>query len=154
MGAGPGFIGFSLYGAKLCRELHLLEINPEAIQVASRTFEENAIPGRAWLSDCFDDCPESFDLIVANPPHVPTTEVLPWVRPICYRDEDWRIHRKFYAQVRNHLRPGGRVIMQENPTYSKVEDFTAMIDDGGLRLVDVWDCPTEIPMYYVVTEPA
>lgn len=152
--AGPGFIGFSLYGAELCRELHLLDINPEAVRVASQTFESNGVPGRAWLSDCFDNCPESFDLIVANPPHVPTTEVLPWSPPICYRDEDWQIHRKFYAQVGDHLHPGGRVILQENPAYSKVEDFTEMIEAGGMQLVDVWDCPTEIPMYYVLTEPA
>lgn len=46
------------------------------------------------------------------------------------------------------------MILQENPAYSKVEDFTAMIETGGMGLVDVWDCPTEIPMYYVVTEPA
>ena len=151
---GPGFIGYGLYGAQMCRELHLLDINPEAIGAAGRTRRDNAVPGRDWLSDCFDGCPESFDLIVANPPHVGTDEVIPeWGPIICYRDEGWAIHRKFYSQVRDHLRPGGRVVLQEHVRHSKPEDFAEMIRDGGLRIVDVWDCRYP-PLYFLVTEPA
>jgi 16S rRNA G1207 methylase RsmC len=152
--AGPGFIGFSLYGHGLCKRLDLLDINPQAVAVAQETMRVNSVPGKVWLSDCFDDCDESFDLIVGNPPHCATDEILPWSPPITYRDPDWSIHRKFYSQVRDHLNPGGRVILQENAEYSSAEDFTAMIQDGGLEVEEVASCPTEAPMYYLVVRPA
>lgn len=153
--AGPGFIGFALYGRGLCESVDLLDINRAATRAQRRTFRANPrVKGRAYRSDCFDSVGDArWDLIVANPPHTPRTVVgLEWATPLCFVDPDWRIHEKFYAQARAHLRPGGRIVLQENPAYSTVSDFEAMIAAGGLRVVSVEVAPTAIPMYYIVVQ--
>ncbi len=153
--SGPGFIGFALLGAGLCQELDLLDINPEAIAVCHETVQRNHLTNvRAVVSDCFDAAPpETWDLIVANPPHSGTDEYWGGSRLI-YQDPNWNIHRKFYRQVRRFIAPGGLVIMQENALMSSAGDFATMIDEGGLRIVDNLFAPTDDPMYYVISAPA
>ncbi len=152
---GPGFIGFALLADGLCRTLDLLDINPEAIEVCNETIRRNQLENvSARVSDCFDTAPECiWDLIVANPPHSGTNEYWGGSKLI-YQDPDWLIHRKFYRQVRRFIAPGGLVIMQEQALMSEVADFEAMIEEGGLRIVDMLFAPTEDPMYYLVSEPA
>jgi hypothetical protein len=153
--SGPGFIGFALLAHGLCRELDLLDINPEAIAVCNETIQRNRLANvRASVSDCFDSAPQAvWDLIVANPPHSGTDEDC-GASKLIYQDPGWRIHRKFYHQVRPFVAPGGLIIMQENASLSESSDFVGMIDDSGLRVVDNLFAPTDDPMYYLISAPA
>jgi methylase of polypeptide subunit release factors len=140
--AGPGFIGFSMLSEGLCEHLALADVNPAAVEAATKTVERNALASRVevYRSDCFDSVPaqEKWDLVVANPPHSGTNEVVPHIdRPgILYMDPDWSIHRRFYAQVGSHLSPGGSVVVQENALFSSTQDFEDMITASGLEWVE------------------
>ena len=85
----------------------------------------------AYVSDALDQIPatEQWDLVVANPPHfLPDPDRGADIQVF---DADWDVHRRFYASVERHMRPGGLVIMAENRTGSDPERFEQMIRDGG-----------------------
>ncbi|MDQ4142403.1 MAG: methyltransferase [Actinomycetota bacterium] len=160
--SGPGFIGFALLGEGLCDALCLADINPLAIDCVRDTISNNKLEGQvtAYVSDNFKSIPreEQFDLVVANPPnyfsinprHPSYNQVKDDLRP---NDPGWRVHRDFYASVRNHLLDGALLVISEvDPRKSKVflrsnepvydirprpalTDFKAMIMAGGLDYV-------------------
>jgi methylase of polypeptide subunit release factors len=137
--AGPGFIGFSLLAHGLCDRLTVADINPEAVEACRVTVKENGLESKVavYQSDCLDDIPQSekWDLVVSNPPHWRSGEDA-YVRDKRMWDPDLRIHDKFYRGIRPHLKPGGTILMQENGSATKAEDFRQMIEGNGLVLVE------------------
>jgi methylase of polypeptide subunit release factors len=153
--AGPGFIGFALLAAGLCRSLDLGDVNPAAGAAVTRTLEQNGLGERVRFheSDCFTQIPGDlrWDLVVGNPPHMNTPAVSPYQRghsPLIWQDTAWGIHRRFYRQVRDRLRPGGSVIIQENRHFSGPDDFMRMIGDSGLEVVGDHVCGHGHEDYY------
>ncbi|MEK8173006.1 hypothetical protein NKH77_40390 [Streptomyces sp. M19] len=92
-----------------------------------RTVQANGLDGRVafHLSDCFARVPPEarFDLVVGNPPHADSrdgdTDYRRRHSPLIWSDAGWEIHRRFYAQVRERLRPGGSVVIQENRRFAE-----------------------------------
>jgi methylase of polypeptide subunit release factors len=151
--AGPGFISFSLLAHGLCDSICLADINPAAIDVCHRTVAENGLSDRVRLyhSDCLDDIPsgERWDLVVGNPPHSGTTELLPWGPTRIYMDAGWTLHERFWRRVPDFLNPHAAVLLQENSDLSRVSDFAGMIESNGLRIVHVSDVPDHPCIYYI-----
>jgi methylase of polypeptide subunit release factors len=149
--SGPGFIGLSLLAHGLCDRLTLCDINPEAVRVAKETVRLNKLEDRVEVfeSDCLDSVPpRRIDLVVSNPPHIAGEEMHPkWGPEILYRDRDWSAHRRFYAAVGRYLAPTGSVIIQENGLCSTESDFTEMIRDGGLEIVET---TPSVNQYYFI----
>ncbi|GAA2975284.1 class I SAM-dependent methyltransferase [Streptomyces enissocaesilis] len=154
--AGPGFIGFSLLAAGLCDTLDLGDVNPDAQAAVERTVEENGLHGkvRFHLSDGFGDVPEDlrWDLMVGNPPHVNATAATSDYQrahsALIWKDTDWAIHRRFYAEAAQRLRPGGSIVIQENHRFSTPEDFTDMVEKSGLEVVGAFACGPGYEDYY------
>jgi SAM-dependent methyltransferase len=133
--AGPGFIGFSLLANGLCDSLCLSDINPEAVEAARATVRRNGLETRVavYESDGLGQIPaeEKWDLVVSNPPHFRNS----FQDSIRHHDPDWDIHRRFYAGIARHLRPGGSVLLQENYAGSEDDEFDEMISCGRLRRI-------------------
>ncbi len=150
--AGPGFIGFSLLASNLCNTLCLADINPKAVDVCKETIMKNHLEDRAslYLSDCLDSIPEyeSFDLVVGNPPHSNTSTIHQFPR-LLYMDNNWKIHQRFYQNITRFMRPSASVIIQENCNDSSIDSFQQMINQGGMRVIDVSPCQTDSRMYYI-----
>jgi len=152
--SGPGFIGFSMLAAGLCEELTLVDINPVAIAACQQTVRSNGLAGRVRVchSDCMDALQpgDRYDLVVANPPHHPGVAASPGGHAqLLYNDLEWRIHRKFYREIPDHLSDAGRVILQEDAYLSNVDDFREMIEDAGLELVGAFPGVWARDYYYV-----
>jgi hypothetical protein len=132
--AGPGFIGFSLLAHGRCDHLVLADVNPRAIDAINETIRLNDLGGRVsvYESDGLDGIPRSerWDLVVGNPPHF--LAQVGGAPSLLVADPGWRLHRAFYAGVRDFLAPGGSVLMQENSQGSALEDFLPTITDSGL----------------------
>jgi predicted RNA methylase len=152
---GPGYIGYSLLAHGFCRSLALADINPVAVEAARTTAAFNGLTDRVsiYQSDGLAQIPasEKWDLVVSNPPHFPK-----WTGDSKLRceDPDWQIHKKFYAQVKNFLNPGGFVFLQENALGSTVEDFAPMIRESGGTVVRTLPGPDIGPggkMYYILS---
>jgi methylase of polypeptide subunit release factors len=154
--AGPGYIGYSLLGHGFCEKLTLADINPAAVEIAQKTARFNQLDQvvSIYESDCLDRIPEAeaWDLVVSNPPHFLPRDSND--KDIRVFDPDWSIHKRFYANVKRFMKPGGHVVMMENGKQSGV-DFRPMIDGGGGAFVterqgvDVTGKPNG--MYYVVS---
>ena len=59
-----------------------------------------------------------------------------WHRNRIVLDEDWKIHKNFFANIRQHLNKDAIILLQENFSGSKVETFAEMIDNSGLKVRD------------------
>ena len=140
--AGPGFIGFSLLGNGFCQTLCLADINPLAVEACLRTVRENRLGDRVtvYQSDNLTAIPpsERWNLVVGNPPHfIETVEESLSLRAY---DEDWHIHRAFFATIGKYLAAGGVIVLQENNRGSTVETFREMIEQAGLSIAFVHGC--------------
>jgi predicted RNA methylase len=133
--AGPGYIGYSLLAAGWCETLALSDVEAGAIATARHTAAYNGLEDRvsAYVSDALDQIPETeqWDVVVANPPHFLPDPSRP--DDIQVFDRDWSVHRRFYAAVERHMRPGGLVVVVENCAGSEPGVFEDMIRAGGGR---------------------
>lgn len=140
--AGPGFIGFSLLANNLCDKLTVADINPEAVRVLNETIKRNGLESRAtaYLSDCLDSIPktEKWDLVVSNPPHVFCATENEYRKNIILFDPNFNIHKRFYRDIRKFLKPTGSVLLQEHTESTSIDDFKSMIEENGLKVVDVF----------------
>jgi tRNA1(Val) A37 N6-methylase TrmN6 len=138
--SGPGFIGFSLLAHGLAETLSLADVNPEAVEACQRTIAENDLARRvsAYQSDNLKNIPNSerWDLVVANPPHFADD----WIDDLRSYDDNWHLHRNFFAAVGRFLKPGGVVVLQENNRGSTAATFAPMIEAAGLSTVFVAEC--------------
>jgi methylase of polypeptide subunit release factors len=139
--AGPGFIGFSLLAHGLCDKLTLADINPDAVECVKKTIKDNHLENKVsvYLSDCLKSIPstEKWDLIVSNPPHWPSTEEK-YKENIRNFDPGLRIHQDFYDDIHKFLNPDGSIILQELGDATTDKDFTKMIEDNGLKIIEVF----------------
>lgn len=143
--AGPGFIGFSLLAHNLCERLTLADINPEAVEACRQTIKKNKLESKVsvYLSDVLDNIPlsERWDLVVGNPPHWFCEETALHHKDIRLFDPGFVIHQKFYRDVATFLTPSGVVLLQENGRATQRRDFEPMIENNGLRIVEVFKVP-------------
>jgi SAM-dependent methyltransferase len=135
--AGPAFIGFALLGYGFCDSLCVADVNPDAITACRRTVADNRLAARVavYHSDNLDDIPatEQWDLVVGNPPHFADSSP----GQLRYHDADWRLHRRFFASVGRHLKPGGMIVLLENNFGSTAETFRGMIEAAGFSILFV-----------------
>jgi hypothetical protein len=133
--AGPGFIGFSLLARGLCKSLCLADVNPDAVRAIEHTIGLNALGDRVsvYLADALYGIPdhEQWDLVVGNPPHY--SGVQTGDGGLLRNDPEWSVHRRFYANVRRHLNPYGRCVVQENYLGSSQGIFLGMLEGTGLE---------------------
>ena len=131
--AGPGYIGYSLLAAGWCETLALADVSSNAVAAARRTAAFNRLDERVavYESDALDQIPadERWDLVVSNPPHF-LPEAL-GAEDIQVFDRDWGVHARFYESVKQHMEPGGLVVMVENMAGSDPRLFDQMITAGG-----------------------
>lgn len=148
--SGPGYIGYSLLANGFCERLTLADVNPIAVEVTKYTAKFNNIEHlvNIYLSDILDQMPkeEKWDLVVGNPPNaLPGYEQATKIRPydagwkerndLRSYDPDWSLHKRFYAAVKQFMKPGGYVVMAEIRDGSTVETFEPMIQAGGGKMV-------------------
>lgn len=105
MGCGSGFLAILM--AKSA-DVTAVDINKEAIKATKENAEKNNVKIKAFVSDLFSFVDESFDLIVFNPPYLPTKD----------ESEQWsggksgrEVIEKFVHQAGNHLEKNGKILL-------------------------------------------
>ncbi|MGH8987791.1 MAG: methyltransferase [Acidimicrobiales bacterium] len=109
MGTGCG-VNAILAATKGSRVI-AVDINPEAVGVARTNAERSGVTDlvEVGTSDVFSEVPESFDLIVFDPP-------FRWFKPrdlaeAAITDENYRAMTQFFSETRTHLVPDGRMLI-------------------------------------------
>ena len=108
IGCGTGAI--SVFAGRVgAKRIVAVDINPEAVRNALLNFERFGIEnGVAFLSDGFESVSEKFDVVTWNAPYHGCSPADMLERSCA--DEGYRDIRRFFQQVRNYLKPGGRVV--------------------------------------------
>lgn len=136
MGTGTGFQAIQAAKAG-AGSVIAVDINPAAIVCATENVILNDVAAKVSIfkSDLFEKIPEgaSFDLVIANLPIVDFP--LEGVVEAALYDPDYRIHKRFLAEVGGYLIPGGSIIMTHinfnGP--GDFEAFEAILQEYGYR---------------------
>jgi SAM-dependent methyltransferase len=133
--SGPGYIGYYLLANGYCRTLALADINADAIRAAKATARFNGLDRlvAAYVSDALDSIPadERWDVVVGIPPWSLGKGAL-----LCH-DPGYELHRRFYAEVKRFMRPGGRIVLMEGSSDCDPSVFPSMIAAGGGRFLGI-----------------
>lgn len=152
--AGCSAISFSLIDAGIINELVLTDIyNPALIHVLMEASKNNLSNITAYNIDKIGLLPEheKFDLVVANPPHCYNHEGLDWALangrmgeedlPLHRRlvlDQDWEIHKEFFANITKYLNVGAELFISENNAHQALLKYA---HEAGLTLVKIYTAP-------------
>lgn len=120
------------------------DISKAALLVAKENAKLHEVDAEWVRSDLFDNITETFDVIMANPPYIPTGEILslmPEVRDFEPENaldggaDGLDFYRKIAGQVKDYLNPGGYVYMEIG--YDQGEAVSELMRNAGFAEVEV-----------------
>lgn len=120
------------------------DISKTALLVAKENAKMHEVDADWIRSDLFDNITETFDVIMANPPYIPTGEILslmPEVRDFESENaldggaDGLDFYRKIAGQVKDYLNPGGYVYMEIG--YDQGEAVSELMRNAGFTEVEV-----------------
>ena len=120
------------------------DISKTALLVAKENAKLHEVDAEWVRSDLFDNITETFDVIMANPPYIPTGEILslmPEVRDFEPENaldggaDGLDFYRKITEQVKDYLNPGGYVYMEIG--YDQGEAVSELMRNAGFSEVEV-----------------
>ncbi len=120
MGCGTGIVALHL--AKYGCDVTAADVNEKAIENTKINAEKNGFKIRCVKSNLFSNIKEKFDLIVFNPPYLPTkNENIAWDGG----KGGVEIIKEFLKQARNHLNKNGKIYM----VMSSLTDIKTLKED-------------------------
>ena len=120
------------------------DISKTALLVAKENAKLHEVDAEWVRSDLFDNITETFHVIMANPPYIPTGEILslmPEVRDFEPENaldggaDGLDFYRKIAGQVKDYLNPGGYVYMEIG--YDQGEAVSELMRNAGFTEVEV-----------------
>ena len=123
LGTGTGCIAIVLASKCAGAKIFASDISPEALALAKQNAENNKVQIEFLQSDGFATVSKDlqFDLIISNPPYIPTAEIetlQPEVRDFDPRRaldggaDGLDFYRRFAAQGKSFLKPGGKIMLE------------------------------------------
>lgn len=118
---GSGCIIISLM--KLCPGLEgtALDLSPQALQVAKKNAVKHRVPVSFLESDLFDQVEGQFDLIVSNPPYIPTGQIGELMEEVRLhepgmaldgKEDGLYFYRRIVGECDSYLNPGGWLMFE------------------------------------------
>lgn len=141
---GSGCIGISLAVLGGCHTVTLSDISEEALQIARRNADNNGIRGNFLCSDLFEKIEGTFDIIVSNPPYIPTGQIqtlMPEVRDhephlaLDGADDGLLFYRNIILESRRFLRDKGILALEIG--YDQGKAVSAYMMGAGFHQVEI-----------------
>jgi release factor glutamine methyltransferase len=147
-GTGTGCLAIAIVKHDPAARVVAVDISPEALELARRNALANGVADRIefQLSDAFTAVPSGrqFDLIVANPPYIASSEVARLEPEV--RDHDPRLaldggsdgldfYRRLAAEGRAFLRPEGRLMAEFGDDQS--QEIRGLFEAAGWRVIEI-----------------
>ena len=143
--AGSGALAVSLKNERPSLHVAASDISPEALETAAlnaaRLLKDKAIT--CILSDLFADISGAFDIIVSNPPYIPTGE-LSYLPPEVRREprlaldggeDGLDLVRNIVARAGEYLSPGGVLLLEASPEQMPaIKALFSACGFGGVKL--------------------
>lgn len=141
---GSGCIGISLAVLGKCKSVTLADVSEEALQVSEQNAMKNNVPVKIVQSDLFSQINGTFDIIVSNPPYIPTKEIeelMPEVRDFEPRlaldgaEDGLLFYKSIIKESRRFLKHGGSLYFEIG--YNQGEAVSALMEQADFREVMV-----------------
>lgn len=121
-----------------------VDISKQALNVAKENAKMNEVAVLFERSDMFDNVTGNFDVIVSNPPYIPT-EVIPKLMPevrdfepmdaLDGKGDGLYFYRRIADECKKYLNPGGRILVEIG--YDQGEAVSELFAQAGLSDVKV-----------------
>jgi release factor glutamine methyltransferase len=143
IGTGSGILAVTLKLERPEWEVTALDISPEAISTASANARLLGAKVRLMVSDLFAAVlGESFDMIVANPPYIASSEVLPREvgdhepgLALFAADEGLEFYRRLARDAQAYLHDHGQMILEVGHT--QAEQVQSILKDAGWSQIEI-----------------
>ena len=141
---GSGCIGISIQSFCSNTQVTAADISEDALKVAQKNAKENQVPLKFVHSDLFKEISGSYDMIVSNPPYIPSKVIetlMPEVRdhePIKALDgkeDGLYFYRVLALECSKHLNKGGCVYFEIG--YDQAEAVSRILTIAGYREIEV-----------------
>ncbi len=121
-----------------------VDLSAEALEVAGKNALRNEVKAAFYQSDIFDAVEKKYDIIVSNPPYIPT-EIIPKLMPEV-RDHDPRMaldggadgltfYRRITSEAAEHLHKNGKLFFEVGVGEST--EVKAMMEAYGFRSISI-----------------
>lgn len=144
MCTGSGCIIISIIKNMPSAEGYAVDISKQALNVAKENAKSNEVPVNFERSDLFDNVTGVYDVIVSNPPYIPTAEI-PKLMPevgsfepleaLDGKEDGLFFYRKIVAECGSHLKDGGYILFEIG--CDQAEAVTTMLREAGFYEVQV-----------------
>lgn len=120
------------------------DISRNALNVAKENAKRNNIDAFFEKSDLFENVTETYDMIVSNPPYIPTAEIMNLmpevaeyepVQALDGMEDGLYFYRKIVMEAKHHLKDGGRLIFEIG--YDQGAAVSSMMQYAGFKEVKV-----------------
>ncbi len=135
---GSGCIAVSLAHYGNFARVAASDISSAALAVAKKNAAENHVSVQFYESDLLEQVPESFDIIVSNPPYI-EDEVIAGLEPevkdhepmlaLSGGSDGLHFYRRLTETAKNHLNPGGALFVEIG--YNQWETVAALFRENG-----------------------
>ncbi len=123
IGTGSGILATTLLAECSRMTALAIDISPDAIAVARRNADRHGVGGRCRFAcmSYFDALSGRFDLIVSNPPYIPTADIETLAPEVAGHDprialdggaDGHTAFRRIFSQAHSHLNPGGLLLVE------------------------------------------
>lgn len=141
---GSGCIGISLAALGNCHSVTVSDLSEEALQIARKNALDNKAQVIAVQSDLFDCISGKFDIIVSNPPYIPSKEILTLMPEV--RDHEPRIALdgetdglSFYKTI---IRESGSFLREKGMLVFEIGcdqggDVSALMEQAGFQRIEI-----------------
>ena len=141
---GSGCIGISIQSFCSNTQVTAADISEDALKVAQKNAKENQVPVEFVHSDLFKEISGSYDMIVSNPPYIPSKVIetlMPEVRdhePIKALDgkeDGLYFYRRITEESVAYLKPGGYLLYEIG--HDQGEAVSSYMRENGFDEIEV-----------------
>ena len=149
IGTGSGCLAVAIAVNCAQAEVHALDVSSQALAVARANAERHQVHGRIIFheADGRKKLPSEtrLDLIVSNPPYIPTSEIPKLQAEVREHDphlaldggsDGLEFYRALSTHAREQLRPAGRMMVEIGD--GQAESVTALLRAAGWRVLEVF----------------
>lgn len=144
MCTGSGCIAVSIAKNVPHIEMQAVDISKQALNVAKDNAKLNEVSVEFERSDLFDNVMGKYDVIVSNPPYIPTSEI-PKLMPevgsfepveaLDGKEDGLYFYRRIVAECKEYLNPDGMIFFEIG--YEQGADVSALLQEAGFSQVSV-----------------
>ncbi|WP_343209201.1 peptide chain release factor N(5)-glutamine methyltransferase [Anaerolentibacter hominis] len=141
---GSGCIAVSLAKLGGCASVTASDISAEALSVAKENAAINQVPVRFVMSDLFEKIENSFDIIVSNPPYIPTgvlETLMPEVSKYEPRialdglEDGLHFYREIIRQADGYLTAAGALYFEIG--YDQGDQVRLLMEEAGYSNIEI-----------------